>query len=65
MPPQIEYPAANKIAEKIAAEIGCRPQQVLATAALLDEGHEVASDENEIGHGSCCGHPTGFAASFW
>ncbi|MEF8704622.1 MAG: Tex family protein [Candidatus Accumulibacter sp. UW26] len=41
MPPQIEYPAANKIAEKIAAEIGCRPQQVLATAALLDEGATV------------------------
>jgi uncharacterized protein len=29
------------IAEKIAAEIGCRPQQVLATAALLDEGATV------------------------
>ncbi|MEF8714606.1 MAG: Tex family protein [Accumulibacter sp.] len=39
MPPQ--YPAAHKIAEKIAAEIGCHPRQVLAAAALLDEGATV------------------------
>ena len=31
----------QRIAEKIAEEIGCRPQQVLATAALLDEAATV------------------------
>ncbi|MBL8402604.1 MAG: RNA-binding transcriptional accessory protein [Candidatus Accumulibacter cognatus] len=41
MLPQTEHPATNKIAEKIATEINCRPQQVLATAALLDEGATV------------------------
>ena len=33
--------ASRAIAEKIAEEIGCRPQQVLATASLLDEGATV------------------------
>ncbi|MBI4740771.1 MAG: RNA-binding transcriptional accessory protein [Betaproteobacteria bacterium] len=37
MPPSTE----QKIAQKIAEEIGCRPQQVIATVALLDEGATV------------------------
>ena len=41
MPAPNEPEVARKIAQKIAAEIGCRPQQVLATAALLDEGATV------------------------
>ncbi len=41
MPPSIETRVAQQIAEKIAAEVACRPQQVLATAALLDEGATV------------------------
>ena len=32
---------SRAIAEKIAEEIGCRPQQVLATASLLDDGATV------------------------
>jgi uncharacterized protein len=39
LPPAPE--ASRAIAEKIAEEIGCRPQQVLATASLLDEGATV------------------------
>jgi uncharacterized protein len=39
IPPAPE--ASRAIAEKIAEEIGCRPQQVLATASLLDEGATV------------------------
>jgi uncharacterized protein len=39
IPPALE--ASRAIAEKIAEEIGCRPQQVLATASLLDEGATV------------------------
>jgi uncharacterized protein len=41
MPPSIETRVAQQIAERIAAEVACRPQQVLATAALLDEGATV------------------------
>ncbi|MBK8577246.1 MAG: RNA-binding transcriptional accessory protein [Candidatus Accumulibacter sp.] len=41
MPPSIETRVAQQITEKIAAEVACRPQQVLATAALLDEGATV------------------------
>ena len=41
MPSQTEPEVSRKIAEKIAEEIGCRPPQVLATAALLDEGASV------------------------
>ena len=41
MPPSIETRVAQQIAEKIAAEVASRPQQVLATAALLDEGATV------------------------
>jgi uncharacterized protein len=39
LPPAPE--ASRAIAEKIAEEIGCRPQQVLATASLLDDGATV------------------------
>ncbi len=41
MPSQTEPEVSRKIAAKIAEEIGCRPAQVLATAALLDEGASV------------------------
>jgi uncharacterized protein len=41
MPPPPAPEASRAIAEKIAEEIGCRPQQVLATASLLDEGATV------------------------
>jgi uncharacterized protein len=41
MPPPPAQQASRAIAEKIAEEIGCRPQQVLATARLLDEGATV------------------------
>jgi uncharacterized protein len=41
MPPSIETRVAQQIADRIAAEVACRPQQVLATAALLDEGATV------------------------
>ncbi|MBK7675133.1 MAG: RNA-binding transcriptional accessory protein [Candidatus Accumulibacter sp.] len=41
MPPPPAHEAARAIAERIAEEIGCRPQQVLATASLLDEGATV------------------------
>jgi len=34
-------PIEQRIAQQIAVEIGCRPQQVLATVALLDEGATV------------------------
>ena len=37
MPPSIEH----RIAQQIAEEIGCRPQQVVATVALLGEGATV------------------------
>ena len=38
MPTLIEQRVELKIAQKIAEEIGCRPQQVTATVALLGEG---------------------------
>ncbi|MCB1943676.1 MAG: RNA-binding transcriptional accessory protein, partial [Candidatus Accumulibacter sp.] len=41
MPAQTDRLVAQKIAHRIAEEIGCRPQQVLATAALLDEAATV------------------------
>jgi uncharacterized protein len=41
MPPPIETRVAHQIAERIAAEVACRPQQVLDTAALLDAGATV------------------------
>ncbi|MBL8375400.1 Tex family protein [Accumulibacter sp.] len=41
MPPPPAHEASRAIAERIAEEIGCRPQQVLATAGLLDEGATV------------------------
>jgi len=34
-------PIEQRIAQQIAEEIGCRPQQVMATVALLDEGATV------------------------
>jgi protein Tex len=34
-------PIEQRIAQQIAVEIGCRPQQVMATVALLDEGATV------------------------
>lgn len=37
----IEERTSERIARRIAEEIGCRPPQVLATAALLDEGATV------------------------
>ncbi|MBL8421966.1 MAG: RNA-binding transcriptional accessory protein [Candidatus Accumulibacter phosphatis] len=37
----IEERTSERIARRIAEEIGCRPHQVLATAALLDEGATV------------------------
>jgi uncharacterized protein len=41
MLPPIEKRTSERIARRIAEEIGCRPPQVLATAALLDEGATV------------------------
>ncbi|WP_186406418.1 Tex family protein [Candidatus Accumulibacter aalborgensis] len=41
MPPPTDPRISEKIAEKIAQEIGCRPAQVRATTALLDEGATV------------------------
>ncbi len=41
MPPSTEQSLELRIAQKIAEEIGCRPQQVIATVALLDEGATV------------------------
>lgn len=41
MLPPIEKRTSERIARRIAEEIGCRPPQVLATAVLLDEGATV------------------------
>ncbi len=41
MLPPIKERTSERIARRIAEEIGCRPPQVLATAALLDEGATV------------------------
>ena len=41
MPKPAETDVAQQIAQRIADEIGCRPQQVLAAAALLDAGATV------------------------